>query len=60
MFSLCCRPAAGFRRCHQGCTEWLTSNGPAGQGFEFAQQHSQWGFEIDRELLAHASNQEVL
>jgi Mn-containing catalase len=36
------------------------SNGPVDQGFEFAQQHSQWGFEIDREPLAHASNQEVL
>lgn len=36
------------------------SGGPADQGFEFAQQHSEWGFEIDREPLAHAPDQEVL
>lgn len=36
------------------------SAGSADQGFDFAQEHSEWGFEIDREPLAHASEQEVL
>jgi manganese catalase len=35
-------------------------SGPAEQGFEFAQQHSEWGFEVDREPLRHAAGQEVL
>ena len=34
--------------------------GPAELGFEFAQQHSEWGFEVEREPLQHAAEQEVL
>lgn len=36
------------------------SGGPADQGFQLAQENSQWGFELEPDPLAHAPDQTVL
>lgn len=36
------------------------SGGPSDEGFGFAQEHSDWGFELEDQPVAHAAEQEVL